>query len=104
LGSQLFVSSDGGATFNEVSLPDYYWLLLNIEIESQNPQTMYIGSAFDLLGREVLRLVNERQEAGYQSVIWNGRDRLGREVATGIYIYRLTAGDFVMTRKLVLMK
>lgn len=67
---------------------------------------------FDLLGREVITLIQDRQEAGYQSIIWNGRDRLGREVATGIYIYQLIAGDpssgsgrtFVSTKKLVLIK
>ena len=67
---------------------------------------------YDLLGREVITLIQDRHEAGYQSVIWNGRNRLGQEVATGIYIYQLIAGDpssgsgraFVSTKKLVLIK
>ncbi|MCH8069817.1 MAG: M6 family metalloprotease domain-containing protein [Candidatus Marinimicrobia bacterium] len=67
---------------------------------------------YNLLSREVITLIQDRQEAGYQSVIWNGRDRGGRDVATGIYIYQLVAGDpssglgraFMSTKKLVLIK
>ncbi|MFQ6608307.1 MAG: choice-of-anchor D domain-containing protein [Fidelibacterota bacterium] len=103
----------GAGIDNQVALPEKYALHQNYPnpfnpvttIRYDLPEVADVRlTVYDLLGREVLRLVDERQEAGYQSVIWNGRDMLGREVATGVYIYRLTAGDFVMTRKLVLMK
>ncbi|MBN2103508.1 T9SS type A sorting domain-containing protein [bacterium] len=54
---------------------------------------------FDLLGREVAVLVNEAKTAGVYSAVWNGRDH-----AAGIYLCRLRAGDFRMTKKLVLQK
>ena len=40
---------------------------------------------YDLLGREVLRLVNQQMEAGYHHAVWNARDNHGCEVSTGIY-------------------
>ena len=66
---------------------------------------------YNLLGQEIRTLVNGSQEAGYQSIIWDGRDNIGVPVASGIYIYQLAAnpasgtGDrFINTRKMILMK
>jgi len=59
---------------------------------------------FNLLGQEVRTLVDKRQSAGYYQVLWNGRDNSGKDVSSGIYFYRLKAGDFVQTRKMVLLK
>ena len=46
---------------------------------------------FNILGRKVCTLVNGLEPAGYRSAVWNGRDRSGLPVSSGIYIYRLTA-------------
>ena len=54
---------------------------------------------YNLRGQEIARLVNERQEVGYHKVKWNASN-----FASGIYFYRLQAGDFVLTRKMVLLK
>jgi hypothetical protein len=54
---------------------------------------------YDLLGREVALLVNERQAAGSYNVTFDA----GR-LASGTYLYRITAGQFVQTRKMVLLK
>ncbi len=60
---------------------------------------------YDLTGNVVSTLVNESQTAGYYQTVWNGRDRRGVPVATGVYFYRLKAGtEFVKTHKMVLMK
>ncbi len=56
-------------------------------------------TVFDLLGREVATLVQGLQEPGYKSVEWNATG-----VASGVYFYRLTAGDFVRTCKLLLLR
>ena len=58
---------------------------------------------FNLLGQEVRTLVNEKQEAGSHAVIWDGKDEQGNLVASGIYFYRIQAGDFVQTKKLLLI-
>ena len=54
---------------------------------------------FDLLGREVAILVNEEKPAGSYEVTWNAAN-----LPSGVYFYQLKAGDFVETKKLVLMK
>ncbi|MCH7938217.1 MAG: right-handed parallel beta-helix repeat-containing protein, partial [Candidatus Marinimicrobia bacterium] len=59
---------------------------------------------YDLLGREVRLLVDEHQPAAYHSVVWDGRDRAGRPLPSGIYIARLVAGDFIAGIKMVLLK
>ena len=60
---------------------------------------------YNLLGEEVLTLVNnEQKEKGFHVAIWDGRNENGSIVASGIYIYRLTAGSFVMTKKMALVK
>ena len=59
---------------------------------------------YDMLGREVRTLINGRTPAGYHIVYWNGRDRYGSQAASGIYLYRLTAGDFMETKKMILLK
>ena len=59
---------------------------------------------FDILGREVRKLVNATQDAGNKSVIWDGTDEFGRSVGTGIYLYQIKAGDFSQTKKMLLLR
>ena len=59
---------------------------------------------YDLSGRVVRTLVNGIREAGAYSVVWDGTDSFGRSVSSGVYFYRLKAGSFMQTRKMVLLK
>jgi len=60
---------------------------------------------FDVLGRKVRTLVNgEQKNAGYHSTLWNGRDDSGRQVASGVYIYRIVSDQQSLSRKMILMK
>jgi hypothetical protein len=59
---------------------------------------------FDILGREVTTLVNEEFVPGNYTVPWDGSDHNGLKVASGIYMYRIQAGEFVQVKKMVLMK
>lgn len=60
---------------------------------------------FNLLGEEVVILVNdEQQSTGYHLAIWDGRNKNGQPVASGIYIYQLHAGSFSMTKKMIMVK
>jgi hypothetical protein len=59
---------------------------------------------YDLLGREVKTLVNEELEYGTYNVSWNGDNELGKKVSSGIYFYRIEAGEFKNSRKMILMK
>ena len=69
-------------------------------------------SIYDLLGRKVRTLASENLPSGYKSVLWDGKDNSGSDVASGIYFYRIKVedsalggvGDFTVTKKLVLLK
>jgi hypothetical protein len=56
------------------------------------------------LGQKVRTLVSGQVAAGYHQALWDSRDDNGNFVGSGTYLYRLEAGDFVQTKKLVLMK
>ena len=59
---------------------------------------------YDIMGRVVRILVNEKQNGGYKSIIWNGTNDFGQEVGMGMYFYRISAGGFVQIKKMVLLK
>jgi tartrate-resistant acid phosphatase type 5 len=59
---------------------------------------------YDILGREVRTLINQQMTGGYHIVYWNGKDSRGEDVASGIYLYRLTAGSYSDTKKMNLLK
>jgi hypothetical protein len=59
---------------------------------------------YNVMGQAVRRLVDEVQGAGEHEVVWQGQDEAGRPVASGIYFYQLTAGEFVETKKTLLLK
>ena len=59
---------------------------------------------YDLLGREVKTLINEVQNAGYTSIRWDGTDNRGKTLASGMYFYQMYTGDFILVRKMVLLK
>ncbi|MDZ7261877.1 MAG: M1 family aminopeptidase, partial [candidate division KSB1 bacterium] len=59
---------------------------------------------YDILGREVRTLVNEKKAAGYFEVSWDGCDDQGQPMAAGIYFCKLKAGDFVQIRKIVILR
>ncbi|HET6462302.1 MAG TPA: FlgD immunoglobulin-like domain containing protein, partial [Candidatus Krumholzibacteria bacterium] len=61
-------------------------------------------SIYDVSGRLVRDLVHEHRTAGVWSVEWNGEDDRGQRVASGVYFYRMRAGAFVDTKKMVLLK
>jgi flagellar hook assembly protein FlgD len=79
-----------------------------------NPTTMidyavreqsFVGiKVYNLLGQEVKDLVSEEMDAGVYSVAWDGRDNFGKEVPSGMYMYKMNAGSFSQTRKMMLLK
>lgn len=59
---------------------------------------------YDLLGREVRTLVDEKQSPGFYKVLWDGRDTFGRKVSSGIYLYQLKSGNSLLTKKMLLVR
>jgi hypothetical protein len=74
-------------------------LRYDLPVQAQVTLTIY-----DLTGREVTQLVNTTQEPGFKSVRWNATDMHGKPVSAGVYLYQIRAGEFVQTKKMVLLK
>lgn len=69
------------------------------------PRTEHVRLAvYSVDGRLVATLVNENKAAGRHQIVWSGTDAAGRSVASGTYVYRLTAGDRTMSRTMTLLK
>lgn len=58
----------------------------------------------NLLGQEVRILVDRKKPAGYFEVLWDGKDTSGQRVSSGVYLYRMEAGDFVQIKRMLLFK
>jgi hypothetical protein len=59
---------------------------------------------FNVLGQRVKTLVSAVQPAGRHSIVWDAKDEQGKDVASGIYFYRLEAGEFSESKKMVILK
>ena len=59
---------------------------------------------YNVLGEEVKTLVSQEMNAGNYAIEWDGANNNGSKVASGVYIYRITAGNFVSVKKMLLMK
>ncbi len=59
---------------------------------------------YNILGQEVITLINKEQTLGRYEVIWDGRDNYGNPVSSGIYIYRLHTKDFTKAKRMILLK
>lgn len=58
----------------------------------------------DILGRELVTLVNQKMIAGNYSATWDGKNENGTAVSSDIYLYRIEAGPFVKTHKMILIR
>jgi len=59
---------------------------------------------YNVLGQPVRTLVDQRQPAGEHRVVWDGLDEGGRPAASGVYFYRLSAAEYLRTRRLALIR
>lgn len=59
---------------------------------------------YSIIGQEVATLMDGHYEAGKYEVTWQGRDGFGLPAASGVYVYKLEAGQYIQARKMVLMK
>ena len=72
---------------------------------TQNVKNSYVTiTIYDMLGRQVKTLINQTQDAGYRSVIWDATNDYGKPVSAGIYLYQIQAGEYMQTKKMVLLK
>ena len=73
--------------------------LMTVAKKTPNHRCLY-----DMLGNVVNNLVNANQSSGYKSVQWNATNNLGKPVSAGVYLYKIQAGDFIDTKKMILLK
>ena len=59
---------------------------------------------YDLMGRNIKSLVNSNIDAGLNQVVWDATNNFGQPVAAGVYIYRIEAGEFRSSKKMILLK
>ena len=59
---------------------------------------------YDLLGNHVKNLVNDHYPIGSHSISWNARNDKGQPVSAGVYLYKVQAGEFQSTKKMILLK
>jgi predicted heme/steroid binding protein len=101
------------SSFDETNPPDSYQLFQNYpnpfnmqtQIRYQIPDAANVSLRIvNMLGTEVCRLADAWQTSGYYSLIWDGRDNSGKEVASGVYFIEMKAGVFVDLKKLTVFK
>ena len=74
-----------------------------IEYQLAEPGNVHIV-IYNLLGQEIRTLVREEMAQGHYSVLWDGTNEMGNQVASGVYMYRMSAGDFTQTQRMMLLK
>jgi hypothetical protein len=106
---------DGKILEQELSseLPSVYGLSQNYpntfnpstQIAYQLPQAGHVSlKIYNIKGELVCTLVNQYKEAGHHTVIWDGKNENGEEVASGVYFYRMVSNDFKATKKMIMLK
>jgi CHRD domain/FlgD Ig-like domain len=102
-----------GITDQSNALPEQFALLANYPnpfnpattIRYDLPRNIHVKLViYDLLGTKVRTLVDAEETAGFKHITWDGTNDIGVRNASGVYLYRLEAGDFKMARKMILTK
>ena len=106
-------NSSSGMEVSESTLPETFTLYQNYPnpfnpttiLRYDLPKDALVNiTIYDMMGRVVSNLVSSRQSAGYKSIQWNATNNAGQSVSAGVYLYTIEAGEFVRTRKMVLLK
>jgi parallel beta-helix repeat protein len=97
-----------------LNIPDQFQLYQNypnpfnpsttIGFDVPNGKTQVRLEIYNILGQRVKTLVNDVYSAGRYKVTWDGTNNVGGRVSTGVYIYRMQAGDIVQSKKLTFIK
>ncbi|MEE9166215.1 MAG: T9SS type A sorting domain-containing protein [Candidatus Neomarinimicrobiota bacterium] len=85
------------------SFPNPFNTMTTIQFDLPSEVSVAI-SIYNILGQRVVTLVNRTLSAGSHTVKWRGQNRLGVDVASGLYVYTLTTDDFFDQKKMVLLR
>ena len=106
-GAVSVIEGEFGTTPNRFSLKNNFpnpfnpFTTLHYNLPEQAHVTITI---YNLMGREVTRLVNTTQKAGFKSVQWNAVDSFGNPVSAGVYLYQIQSDGYMQAKKMVLLK
>lgn len=110
---------DGGVSYGQVGVDEKHSLPLDFTLKQNYPNPFNMETEigfsvpsrsfvtleiYDLLGRKVNTLISGNLEAGYYSATWDGADRQGNPVSSGLYFYTLKSGEVKLSRKMVMLK
>ncbi len=107
------IKTQHGPVLAEVAAPKEFDLSQNYPnpfnptttIRYQIPKTVKVKlEVFNIMGQSVRTLVDDSKEPGYHLVLWDGLTNAGVPASSGVYYYRISAGDFVMSKKMALLK
>jgi hypothetical protein len=123
-GGHIFAGTDGGGIFRSVQsttsvkeitseMPTSFSLEQNYP-NPFNSETMIsyqlsksddvILKIYNIIGQEIRSLVDERQQVGYYTIRWDGRDDSGDQVSSGLYFYTFIVSEFTQTKKALLIR
>lgn len=69
------------------------------------PEATFVSiKVYNMLGQEVVTLLNKEMKSGVYNVTWQGKDNYGNKVSSGTYLYRVIAGKNILSKKMVLLK
>ena len=74
---------------------------IHFSIKEKNEVSLVI---YDILGKEIIKIVQSHMDPGFHKVIWDGSSASGSVVSSGIYFYRITSGDYVNQKKMMLIR
>ena len=102
IGSETSLREFYGSTPKDFSLranyPNPFNATTTIKYQLPYPADVTID-IYNILGRKVETLISDIQPAGYHQAIWNAKDK-----TSGVYFYKIQAGDYIGTKKMVLLK
>jgi hypothetical protein len=102
-----------GKTGKAMELPKTYGLFQNYPnpfnpettIRYQIPDAVHVSLIiYNMMGQAVKKLVDSQQNAGYYEAVWNGKDKGGLSLGSGMYVVRIEAGKFSSMRKIVMIR
>ena len=110
---QAFPGASLGVETETSVIPDGLIVMQNYPNPFSHTTEIYYGlpnrdyvtiEVYNLSGQKIRTLIAQNQQAGYHTVVWDGRDETGQEVSSGIFSCKVKTGKYIMTRKMILMK
>ena len=101
------------STSSDISIPNQFTLHQNYPnpfnpittLKYDLPEDSFVDiTVYDMLGNVVNNLINKNQNSGSKSVQWNATNNQGESVSAGVYLYKIQAGEFSQTKKMILLK